>query len=397
MKRPRQVSAAVVAFLTVTGLSACSLGSAGSSDTKKTSQTIVIGFPGDFSSDWAYYDLPMKEGAQFAVDQINANGGVLGKQLRLVTVDTRGDTTETAKATEQLLGPGAIYLIGTTAEGINAEGTVACGAGVSVSTGDGTAATLVGDIGKCAYQLVMNDTIQGGTIAEYAAKQGYKSAYVLSSAVIPYTKNLPKYFTQVFEKNGGQVVGTDQFKLAAGDYSAAVTKLANASPKPDVIFTPMFPPDTQVFLRQLRQAGVNTPVLSTDGNLDNSLRDAGAHALDGFIFTAAVCPPGTDNDRVTKFFADYKSKNSKEPSSVVAVLGVDEVNIVAQALKDAGSASADSLTKALANVKYNGISGPIEMDPATRRVRKPAALVKMDGQKFTCLAQPSFPGTVPEP
>lgn len=359
--------------------------------------TVVVGFPGDFTGDWAYYDLPMKEGAQFAIDQINANGGLDGKEFVLETIDTRGDTTETAKATQELLDKGAVYLIGTTSEGINAQGAVACDAGVPVSTGDGTAATLTSDIGECAFQLIMNDTIQGGTIAEYAVEQDYESAYVLSSPVIPYTKNLPGYFTEVFEDGGGSVVGTDQFKLAAGDYSAAVTKIANASPQPDVIFTPMFPPDTQVFMRQLRQAGVDIPVLSTDGNLDNSLLDAGKEALDGFVFTAAVCPPGTDDEGVSSFFEDYNAEYDADPSSVVAVLGYDEVQILAQAIEDAGASDAESIMASLAEVAHEGISGAIEMDPETRRVRKPAALVKMDGDAFSCLAQPSYPALVPEP
>jgi branched-chain amino acid transport system substrate-binding protein len=385
------------AILLTVALAGCAASSSDGGSSDGEGGEIVLAMPGDFSGDWAYYDLPMKEGAQFAVDKINAAGGVDGKQLRFDTVDTRGDTTEAAKASQSLIDKGAVYLIGTTAEGINAQGAVACGANVPVSTGDGTAATLVTDIGECAFQLVMNDTIQGGTIAEFAAAQGYTSAYVLSSPVIPYTKNLPTYFTAVFEKNGGKVVGTDQFKLAAGDYSAAVTKIANAQPAPDVIFTPMFPPDTQVFLRQLRQAGVETPVLSTDGNLDNSILDAGAKALDGFVFTAAVCPPGTGNDKVTQFFADYKAQYGKEPSSVVAALGYDEVNIVAQAIKDAGSGEAADIMNALKNVSFDGVTGSVTMNPDTRQVHKPAALVKMDGAAFTCLAQPSFPSFVPAP
>ena len=46
-------------------------------------EPIIIGFPADLTTDWAYYDSPMQEGAQFAVDQINASGGVLGRPLEL--------------------------------------------------------------------------------------------------------------------------------------------------------------------------------------------------------------------------------------------------------------------------------------------------------------------------
>ena len=152
---------------------------------------IVIGFPADLTTDWAYYDSPMQEGAQFAVDQINENGGVLGRPLELQTVDMRNDVAEAAKVTQQLIDDGAVYLIGTVGDGILAEGQVACAANIPISTGLGTAPTLVGDMGECAYQLVMSDNIQAAVLAEYAIAEGYETAYVLGSNEIPYTKDLP--------------------------------------------------------------------------------------------------------------------------------------------------------------------------------------------------------------
>src|SRR5215212_1911380 len=187
-------------------------------------EPILIGFPADLSTDWAYYDSPMQEGAQFAVDQINDAGGVLGRPLQLKTVDMRNDVAEGAKVTQQLIDDGAAYLIGTVGDGILAEGQVACSVGVPISTGLGTAPSLVGAMGDCAYQLVMSDNIQAAVLAEYAIAQGYTSAYLLGSNEIPYTKDLPTYFQQAFENGGGTVVGTDEYKIGAGDYSAVVTK-----------------------------------------------------------------------------------------------------------------------------------------------------------------------------
>lgn len=355
---------------------------------------IVIGFPADLSTDWAYYDSPMQEGAQFAVDQINDAGGVLGRPLELKTVDMRNDVAEAAKVTQQLIDDGVDYLIGTVGDGILAEGQVACAAGVPISTGLGTAPTLVGDMGNCAYQLVMSDNIQAAVLAEYAVAQGYGTAYVLGSNEIPYTKDLPRFFSDAFEHGGGTVVGTDEYKIGAGDYSAVVTKLANVDPAPDAVFTPMFIPDSVVFLRQLRQAGLTMPVLSTDGNADAALLDAGAKAIDGLTFSNSVCTAEGDPD-VQAFYDDYSSANGKDPSSYVAVIGYDEVNLVAAAIEAAGSAEPDAIIEQLAKADYTGISGQVVMDPATRRANKPAALIQMKGTEFTCLGQPAFPSYVP--
>ena len=357
-------------------------------------ETILIGFPADLSTDWSYYDVPMEEGAQFAIDQINASGGVLGRQLELKTIDMRNDVAEGAKVTQQLIDEGAAYLIGSVGDGILAEGSVACAAGVPISTGLGTAPSLVGDMGSCAYQLVMSDNIQAAVLAEYAVAQGYQAAYTLGSSEIPYTKNLPIYFADAFENAGGTVVDSDEYKIGAGDYSAVVTKLANADPVPDVVFTPMFIPDSIVFLRQLRQAGLTMPVLSTDGNADAALLDAGAKAIDGLTFTNSVCTAEGDPG-VQGFYEDYNAEYGKDPSSYVAVIGYDEVNIVKAAIEQADSAEPADIIAALASVDYTGISGHAVMDPDTRRVDKPAAIVQMDGATFTCLPEPPFPSYVP--
>jgi branched-chain amino acid transport system substrate-binding protein len=368
----------------------------GSGGGSVSGEPILIGFPADLSTDWAYYDSPMQEGAQFAVDQINDAGGVLGRPLQLKTVDMRNDVAEGAKVTQQLIDDGAAYLIGTVGDGILAEGQVACSVGVPISTGLGTAPSLVGDMGDCAYQLVMSDNIQAAVLAEYAIAQGYQNAYVLGSNEIPYTKDLPTFFSDAFEHGGGTVVGTDEYKIGAGDYSAVVTKLANADPVPDAVFTPMFIPDSVVFLRQLRQAGLTMPVLSTDGNADAALLDAGAKALDGFTFSNSICTKEGD-PKVQGFYDDYKARYGKDPSSYVAVIGYDEVNMVAKSIEAAGSTDPSAIIEQLGAIDYTGISGEVVMDPDTRRANKPAALIQMKGTEFSCLGQPDFPSYVPAP
>jgi branched-chain amino acid transport system substrate-binding protein len=384
-------------------LSACSSssssasgGGSASASGSPTGDPIVIGFPADLSSTYAYYDVPMKEGATMAVDTINEAGGVLGRPLKLTVVDQRNDPAESSKVTQQMIDDNVNYLIGTTGDTVTAQGQLACGAGVPISTGDGTSPVLVKDMGTCAYQLLMNDTVQGATVAKYALDQGYKTALTLGSPEYPYTANLPKYFGEIFTAGGGKVTNEETFKIGAGDFSAVVTKIANVSPKPDMIFTPMFPPDTQVFMKQLRDAGVTTPLLSTDGNLDPSLADAGAKAVNGMVFSASVCPASAD-PKIAAFYADYKKRYGKEPSSVVAALGFDEVKILADTITKANSADRQAIIDGLKSVDYTGVTGHVVMDPDTRRAKKAVSLIKMDQANFTCLAQPDFPATLPSP
>jgi branched-chain amino acid transport system substrate-binding protein len=358
--------------------------------------TFLIGYGADLSDIYAFYDVPIQEGAQMAVDEINEAGGVLGAELELRTIDIRNDVAEGADVVQQLIDDGAGYLIGTTGDAFLSEAAIACQSGIPISTGDGTAPTLVADAGECAFQLIMSDNVQGATLAQWASDEGHQTAYVIGSSEIPYTANLPRYFTEAFENAGGTVVGEGEYQIGAADYSAVVTRIRNASPTPDAIFTPMFVPDTQVFLRQLRQAQVDVPVASTDGNLDPSLTDAGAQALDGFTFTASVCPPEEDPGIQTWMNA-YEERYGSQPSSAIAALGYDEVYVLKAAIEAGESTEPTDIISALGTVTHDGVTGSIEMDPETRRARKSAALVQMDGDAFTCLGQPGYPAFVPEP
>ena len=103
---------AVIACMSL-AVTACGSSDPGVSSTASGGVTasgglIVVGFPADLSSTYAYYDVPMKEGAQMAVDEINEAGGVLGSQLKLDVVDQRNDPAESSKVTQQMIDDGAV-------------------------------------------------------------------------------------------------------------------------------------------------------------------------------------------------------------------------------------------------------------------------------------------------
>ena len=355
--------------------------------------TIKIGHPGDFSGPYSFYDAPMRSGAEFAIKEINKNGGVLGKKLELVARDCRNDQGLGVRLVEEMIQEGAAYIIATTGDPALAQGSVACASGIPISTGDGTAPTLVGDMGECAFQICMSDNIQGALAAEYAYKKGYRKAYLVYSTEIPYTKNLPTYFSKAFEKLGGKVLGYELYRIEAGDYSAQVTKLANLGEKPDVIFTPMFLPDTPVFMRQLRAAGMTFPVISTDGNHDESLIKAGK-AVEGLVFTTHGYP--VEGNKVDALWKRYKAETGSAPESIAFAVGYDEIYFLKKAVETVGSAEPKTIIKGLSKVSnFDGVLGTYTMDPDTRRTKKPVTIIGVENGAFVFMDQ-FYPSYVPD-
>jgi len=357
-------------------------------------EPIKVGFVGDFTGDWSQTEIPYRDGALFAIDEINEAGGVLGRPLELVTRDCKNDGPLTIRFTEELIDEGIVYFMGTVGETLVAGGKVACERGVPISTGVGSADTLIMDIGECGFQPMIADTTQGAVAAQYAYEVlGYRTAYILLSTEFPYVENLPRYFEQTFEHLGGEVIGEDTFLYLGGDYSAQATNLASLDTQPDVIYTSMIVPDTNLFLRQLRAAGVDAPVIGPDGFDNVGILDAGEVAEGVLFTTSALDYPGSI---IEDFYNRYEAKTGKRPDVAYYADAYDEMYMLKQVIETAGSADPGPIMEALRTLKdFKGITGTFTMGP-DRRAERPIFIVGIRNNEYS-FVDLMLPDWKPEP
>jgi branched-chain amino acid transport system substrate-binding protein len=346
--------------------------------------TLRIGFSAALSGTYAAYDSPLLKGMEFAAEEINAAGGPI--TVEIVSKDNQGDQSLALTTTQELLDEGLNVQVMTTAEAGPAVGQLVSGAGGIISVGGNTAPFIVQEGGDRVFAFVFGDNGQASAAAEYACQQGYASAYIIGSPEIPYTKDMGPFFADAFSNIcGGAVVGEDTYKIGQTEFGAAVTKIQGNDPQPDVIFTPMFVADSGVFLKQLRSAGVETPVISTDGNDTTLLVDSGGSAVDGLVYTTHGFPaPGSPME---EFIAAFTEATGSPPeSNTFEAIGRDNVYAYVQAAEIAGSTEPDALLEgvlALADVPL--LTGVMTMDPETRIPIKEVTLVLMQGTEFTFL------------
>lgn len=375
------------------------LGCGSKQQTAQSSKVFKIGYSADLSADIASYDVPIEKGAQFAIDQINAAGGINGMKLQMIVKDNKDIMALAVQTTQELLTEGIQYLVGTTGNAVVACGRLAASHQVPSSTGDGSAPNLVDEIGPWAFQFGMNDCVQGAAMAEYAYDVlGYRNVWLLKSTAMPYTMNLPDYFAQVFTRKGGKIGGTIFYTRNSGDFSTQVTKIYAASPAPDAVYSSMFLPDTPTFLKQLRASGSKTPFLTSDGNDTPDLLSAGATALNGTLLTTYAYPvPGSPLDQWYKTYAD--AHGGTRPDTIIYANGYEDIMVLKAALEvthgQGGQALRDALDH-LSGVKLV-LTDNYAMDPATRRAKRPATLLKLNGDKFEYVTTLPYPSFVPEP
>jgi branched-chain amino acid transport system substrate-binding protein len=378
MKRRRATALAVTAML-VAG--ACGDGGGGDD-----SGTYLVGYDSSQTGLLAYSDVPASKGVQLAIKEINAAGGIAGKwMIELTLQDNRSEAAQSAVVAQDLLSKGVKFLICTSdADPCVAAGQIAQKSGVPTMSTAATSPTLPGAVGNVMFMSVFGDNTQATALADYAIETGYQSAYLLCSPDSSYTSKSCEYFAQVFENKGGTIAGRGSFTLGAADFSAEVTKIQNMSPAPAVIMTPAYPPDAPTFIKQLRAAGVEIPVISIDGVDSVDTISAGGPAVEGLVFTTHGFP--ADGTPTKVFWDAYEAEYGSPPDSVFAATGYDLVKVMEAAVTAAGTTDPAKVREAIDNLEnVQGATGTITYKGQSRIPLKTVYLVTVKDGAFELL------------
>jgi branched-chain amino acid transport system substrate-binding protein len=362
-------------------------------------EDFVIGLATAQTGGLAFVDQPSLTGFQAAVEEINAKGGLGGKHRIILNIkDTRTDTAATVQAAQELVAAGIKVLITPCdADPSIAAGQVSQPAQIPTFTFCGTTPTIPGAVGDFMFGTYPADNAQAALLANHASAKGYKTAYILKSPDSAYTLKLPEYFAEVFKKKGGSVVGEGTYSLGQQDFSAEVTKIKGLSPQPDVVMTSAYEPDFPAFIKQLRSAGVTSPVLGSDG-VDSPTTLGLGTDVDGLVHTTAGFP--SEGSAVEAFFAGWREKTGKDPETVYIVTGYEIPYIIDAAVTAAGGKTdGPSLRDAIANLKdLPLVTGKVTYAGTNRMPSRDITLVEVRGGKRTLVmvATPD-PADVPAP
>jgi branched-chain amino acid transport system substrate-binding protein len=343
-------------------------------------EVFKLGFLGGLTGYLAPYDQPSLDGIQFGVDEANAAGGLTGKiKIELISRDMRSETAESAVIAQELVGEGVNFLIvPCDVDPAVAAGQIAAAAGIPAMSSCASTPTLPAIVGEFMFSNYTADNLQAAALGDFAIKQGYKNALVLLSKDTPYTQKLPEYFAQVFQKKGGTIAATMEYKMGQQDFAAEVTKIKALSPAPDVIMTSAYEPDFPAFIKALRAAGITTPVLGSDG-IDSPTTLALGDVAEGVIFTNAGF--AVEGSPLAKFYSDYKTAKGKEPETVYVATGYDIVKILdATVAATGGKLDGKSLRDAVDNLENVAVStGTMTYKGMNRVPLRTVALNKVTG------------------
>ena len=343
--------------------------------------TIKIGVMGPLTGNVSVYGQAVVNGASLYLKQVNADGGINGKQIEILTEDEQGDATQAVNCFTKMVDEGITALVGD----VTTTPTLAVAAesadyNMPMVTASATAEAVTYDaetdtVNENVFRATFTDPFQGIKMADYAyQKLGYTKAAVIFKKGADYNEGLAENFVNEFESLGGTIVDQETYSEGDVDYKTQLTTILGKAP--EVVFCPNYYQEVGQILAQAESIGLAVPFLGGDG-WDGLEGYASNDQLKDTYFCANYAK-GSNSE----FEDAYKAEYGEEYPNGFSPLGYDAAMTVVygiQAAEDAGLAAGDddykqAVIDAIAGGTIDGITGTFTFDEHHNPVQQTAIL-----------------------
>lgn len=375
----RRMYLVVLTLLTLVLAVGCASSKAGDSN------TIRVGVNYELTGNNATYGTNLNDGLQMAIEEINQQGGVLGKKIESVILDNKSDATESANVSTRLATrENVIALLGPATSGATKAAIPAAMDNkiplISASaTADDVTLNADGSVKEYVFKTCFNDSFQGVMMAQFGYNElGLKKASVLADTTSDYAQGLSKAFQETFAELGGEVLSVEAYAAGDTDFRAVLTNLKGKNP--EFLYVPGYYEEVGLIIRQARELGLDVPILGGDGYESPKLLElAGKDALNQVYYSSHYSPMD-DSEIVAAFKEKFRAKFNKEPDAFNA-LGYDLGYLLADALERAGEADSEKLKVALQETEgFVGVTGTLTIDQFHNPVKSVTIIEVKDGE-----------------
>jgi branched-chain amino acid transport system substrate-binding protein len=361
---------------------------------------IWFGHVNSMSGQEATFGDSTDKGIRLAVEELNAKGGVKGKQLDVKTYDSQGKPEEAAVAATRLITQDKItVLLGEVASSRSmAMAPIADANKVPMITPSSTNPKVTKDGDKTrpyVFRVCFIDPFQGTVMAKFAREKGIKKVAILRDVGNAYSVGLADYFLSKYKELGGTIVNDQSYKAGDQDFKAQLTAIKAKGP--EAIYVPGYYTDVALIARQAKELGLKVPLMGGDGWDSAKLFEIGGQAIEGSFFSNHYTPDDP-SPKIQEFISKYKARFGAVPDSMAAT-GYDAAMVAADAINRAKDTTGEAISAAIAETKgFPGVTGVITLD-ADHNAVKPAVVLEVKGGKavYVATVSPDAPAGAPAP
>ena len=353
----------------------------GNGTSSSDSGPIKVGIYGDLSGQTSSFGQSTKNGALMAIDEINAAGGINGRQVEWIMEDDQGQPQQASTVVAKLINQDRVHAVLGEVASTNslAAAPKAQEAKIPMITPSSTNPKVT-QVGDYIFRVCFTDDFQGAVAAKFAANTlKAKTAAILGDFNSDYSKGMSKFFEEEFLRLGGRIIERQNYTQTDADFKGQLTAIRAAAP--DVIFVPGYYGQVGVIAKQSKELGIKAPLLGGDGWDAPQLWELGGASLNGayMVNHYSIDDP---SPAIQKFVDAYRKRYSGTDPDAIAALGYDAMNVLADAIKRAGTTESTKLRDAIAQTKgFAGVTGVININ-AQRDAVKPAVVFELRDKKF---------------
>ena len=348
--------------------------------------TVKIGLMAPLTGSWASEGQEMKQIVELLAEEVNAKGGVLGKQVELITEDDGGDPKTAALAAQKLSTQGVVAVIGTYGSSVTEASQTIYDENQIVQIANGSTAVRLTEKGlQYFFRTSTRDDEQGRVAAQTVEKKGWKKVAILHDNTT-YAKGLADEAKALLEGKV-EIVFYDALTPGERDYTAILTKLKAAGP--DGIFFTGYYPEAGLLLKQKQEMGWDAPFLGGDATNNPDLLKVAGDTAEGYLFLSPPVPQDLPSDEAKAFLSAYSAKyNGATPGSIWAVLSGDGFRVAVAAIEATGGTDAAKIAEYMhAGKEFIGLTGTLSFNEKGDRVGELYKVYSVTGGKFVLQAE----------
>lgn len=297
------------------------------------------------------YDLPAMATVEMAIEDINEAGGLLGRPLELVSRDYKSERDLSASVAQEVIDAGADVLIVSCDYDFGSPAALAAQSAGLMSVSLCAGSDKFGPRGglELGFSAGLLASATSGAAAQWGSEQGWSTAYVLEDPTIRVDTDWANGFSGAWTNiNGeGSVLGHDTFQNEDPSIAAQISKIQALATPPDVIAIASYAPGGASALRQIRAAGITTPVVLSDALDSTAWLEAVPDLSNTWGVNHAQFVGEDPSEKVNEIVERYEEAEGSLPPSSLLVDGYIAMQMIATAIEAAGSTDGAAMTEAL--------------------------------------------------
>jgi branched-chain amino acid transport system substrate-binding protein len=331
-------------------------------------QPVIIGVSGPLTGQYAQYGAQWKKGFDYALDEINAGGGIGGRVLQYVFEDTQSDPRQSVTVARKFVGDQRIVVeVGDFSSAASMAASPVYQAGGLVQFGFTNSHPDFTRGGDYIWSNAVNQKDEMPLLADLAGDMGLKRLAVLYINS-DWGRTAKDLFVAAVAAHGSKVVGAEGYLTDEKDFRSAIVRVRDVNP--DAIALISYYPDGAQIARQIHNAGLVQPIIAGGSIYSPKFLELGGDAVEGVI-TNVPFFPGDPRPTVQRFVAGFAAKYGVQPDAYNG-RAYDTFILLAAVMRQFG-AERSKVKEGLASIRDvpSVVYGAVTFDPTTRRVANP--------------------------